>query len=1047
MKRFFVICAAICAALAGCKSEPELDLETSLRLQEIRNLGKAFYENPGSANLAVEELLKGVELAPGSPRERLNYGLALLRAGERETGLAQIELAQAAAPSIPHTYFNLGVEYKKAGEAERAIEQFEEMAELTPSEAKVHYNLGQLYKQIERTDDAIAKFELTSEFDPSLAAPHFQLFNIFRRTDRERAQVELAEFKRIKAIQDETDASEDVNWSFYSELYDPVEPGPGADVVGAAAFQTQEVAQLDESAGGGVLALDVNADGRPDALAWNRESSALLINENSILVPSEDRALSQGLVSARGVAAGDADNDGYPELCVAAEAGASVFANQAGKFPSPHVFIESDFEGCLFSDADHDGDLDVFFVGRLNQFLRNVGGDQRFLVDEFPFENKPALAVAAAELYEDDGIDVIVAYEDEVVVYEDRKLGRYDKGLSLDVRPGRAPVQLAVVDIENDGYLDIAMTAADGETQILRNNRGKLEVGPVTPRTVAWADLQNRASTDRISPSADGGVPPMMAAVAADFNNDGQIDLASLGSDRKVRLSTNQTAVDNAYTTIALAGVKSPKLAKGARVEVKSGAIYRKQVYQGLPLTFGLGGRDTIDTVRITWPNGLIQNEIQQPANQALSFEEKPRLSGSCPMIFTFNGQEFEYISEVLGVAPLGASLGGGRFFPVDHDEYVWIHGDQLVGRDGFFDIRITEELREVAYIDEVKLLAVDHPAELDIYTNEKAKAPPFPEFKLFGVNEKIRPSRATDHQGRDVLARVSARDETYADTFKRTYRNTAEMHSLTLDFAGAPDRLRLFLHGWVDWSSASVIVGASQTQGQALAPPVLQVRNAAGDWETVVSDLGLPGGRSRTISVDIEFGSESREVRLVTNMCLYWDEVFAAVNSERPEVRVTEMPTASAELRFRGFSRNITYPERGQPESFIYAEVSPVSTWNPNSGLYTRFGKVAPLLESEDDRLVVMGAGDEVALRFSAVSLPALKAGWRRDFILKVDGWAKEREPNTAFGDSVDPLPFHQMSGYPYTTDERFPGLRAFRDEFLTRPALKLIRPLYPPQ
>ena len=1038
--RFWLVWA-VCLALAGCKSGPEVDPETSLRLREIRNLGKAFYENPGSANLAVEELLKGVELAPGSPRERLNYGLALLRAGERETGLAQIELAQAADPAIPHTYFNLGVEYKKAGEAERAIEQFEKMAELTPREAKVHYNLGQLYKQLDRADDAIAKFELTSELDPSLAAAHFQLFNIFRRTDRERAQVELAEFKRIKAIQDETDTSEDVNWSFYSEIYDPVEPGPLAEVAESTVFESSVIASLGEDERAGLLVFDVDADGRPDVLAWNREGAALAVNQDGSF---EERGR---LLGANGFGAGDANNDDYPDLCVASSEGAYVLVNREGVFPDPPSLEGSDFAGCLFSDADHDGDLDVFFLGKRSEFWRNAGGEGRFEEAEFPFENKPALAAAAVELYEDDGIDLVIAYEDEVVVYEDRKLGRYDKDLSLAIAAGSTQARLDVIDHDNDGYLDVVLRMASGEAQVLQNRGGRLEVGPTLPGTLVWADTQNRGRAEAVSASNVQGLATMTRVAAADFNGDGLIDLAGVDDAGAVQLALNRTVVSNSYASIELTGVKSAKLARGARVEVKSGPLYRKQVYVGVPLTFGLGGRNTIDTVRITWPNGLIQNEIQQPANQALSFEEKPRLSGSCPMIFTFNGNEFEYISEVLGVAPLGASLGGGRFFPVDHDEHVWIRGEQLVEQDGSFDVRITEELREVAYVDEVKLLAVDHPADLEIYTNEKAKAPPFPEFKLFGVDQKIRPTRASDHHGRDVLTRVSARDEIYADTFKRTYRNTAELHSLTLDFAGAPEQVRLFLHGWVDWSSASVIVGASQTKDRALAPPILQVRNASGDWETVVNDLGLPGGRSRTISLDVKFPGESREVRIVTNMCLYWDEVFAAVDSENPEARVTEVSAASAELRFRGFSRNITYPGRRQPESFVYADVSPVSTWNPTPGLYTRFGNVSPLLETEDDRLVVMGAGDEIALRFPARSLPQLKPGWRRDFILKVDGWAKEREANTAFGDAVEPLPFHQMSGYPYTSNERFPGLPKFRDEFLTRPALKLIRPLYPPR
>jgi hypothetical protein len=119
---------------------------------------------------------------------------------------------------------------------------------------------------------------------------------------------------------------------------------------------------------------------------------------------------------------------------------------------------------------------------------------------------------------------------------------------------------------------------------------------------------------------------------------------------------------------------------------------------------------------------------------------------------------------------------------------------------------------------------------------------------------------------------------------------------------------------------------------------------------------------------------------------------------------------------------------------------------WNPTPGLYTRYGDVRGLLAALDDRFLIMGAGDEVALRFSAAGLPALPAGWRRDFLLFVDGWAKENDANTAFGHSVEPLPFHAMSAYPYGPDESYPNdpaYQQYRRQYNNRRALRLIRPL----
>jgi hypothetical protein len=129
-----------------------------------------------------------------------------------------------------------------------------------------------------------------------------------------------------------------------------------------------------------------------------------------------------------------------------------------------------------------------------------------------------------------------------------------------------------------------------------------------------------------------------------------------------------------------------------------------------------------------------------------------------------------------------------------------------------------------------------------------------------------------------------------------------------------------------------------------------------------------------------------------------------------------------------------------------VYADVKPVSSWNPTPGLYTRYGDVRELLGAVDDRFAILGSGDEVGLTFSAGSMPMLPRGWKRSFLLKVDGWAKDRDANTAYSQTVEPLPFHAMSAYPYSSGESYPRDAVhdrYRNEYNTRPALGLIRPL----
>ena len=1045
-------------------SGPKLDPAQAAELQRLRNLGKAFYENPGTQTQAVDELRKALELNPGSAREHLNYGLSLLRVGKPEEGITQIEKAREIDRSIPHTYFNLGIEFKRLGEADRAIQEFSQMLKLVPDEPKSHYNLGVLYRLKKETDKAIALFERASELDPSLAAPNFQLYNVLRRIDTERAKQKLDRFRELKDLQEGAAVGEDINWSFYSELYDPIDPGPPAAEAAKTEFRAVELTLGLQGLPIGLTLLQANGDSTVDFAVWSRESIAFSRGDG--FTPTME--VGGGI---RSLAAGDFNNDGFQDLGLITRDGVYLAEVQKGAVSGdPRLLAKGDFQSALWVDYDHDYDLDLLAVGAQQVLLRN-NGDGTFsdVSDKFPFvTGSRGLAAATLELWENNGFNIVVAYSDKVVLYEDRKVGEFRAKPIQGVKPGDDRVHLDVTDIDNDGFLDIAMSwgeGADTRTRILRNHDGHLRAGPGMPGALAWGDFQNRGWVDAITsdglllnrgdmkfePGQVSGLPDgIVAAVAADFTGSGREDVVALVDSGRTYQLSNATETTNKHLSVFLKGVKNNVLAEGARVEVKAGRLYRKQVYQGVVLTFGLAGAESIDTVRITWANGLIQNESQQAVGQAHVYEEKPRLSGSCPMIFTWNGEEFEFISEILAVAPLGTSLGDGKFFPVDHDEYVWIDGSALRPRDGFYEVRITEELREVAYIDQLKLLAVDHPNEVDVFSSEKFKGPPFPEFRLYGVDERHYPQRAVDHHSHDVRERLLKRDRRYPDDFERDFAGRAEHHSLTLDFPSlrGRDDVVLFLHGWVDWADASILVASGQSKLSAMQLPSLQVRDARGNWVTVVEDMGLPAGRPRTIAVDLrgKFLSDSREVRILTNMCLYWDQVFAAVDTGSPETRLSSIQPHQANLRFRGFSELKLHADRKQPELYDYARVHLTSMWNPTPGMYTRFGEVSELLETIDDRFVVLGAGDELALKFPTAGLPDLPPGWRRDFLLFADGWAKENEANTAFGDSVEPLPFHAMTGYPYGPSEHYPDEQTHRRylrEYNVRGALRLIRPL----
>jgi hypothetical protein len=375
----------------------------------------------------------------------------------------------------------------------------------------------------------------------------------------------------------------------------------------------------------------------------------------------------------------------------------------------------------------------------------------------------------------------------------------------------------------------------------------------------------------------------------------------------------------------------------------------------------------------------------------------------------------------------------------------VRIRGDQLRERGGRYELRVTNELEEALFVDRLQLVAVSHPADVEVYPNEGLGNPTGPAFKLYATRGARPPRAATDEHGHDVLPLLSRLDRKYVEDFRlRGVRGYAAEHTLTLDlgkdegrkvkdersagrnanssFRLHPSSFILLLTGWTDYAFSSNNVAASQ-RGMEMKPPSLQVKDGAGRWRTVIESIGFPVGRPQTVTVDLtgKFLSESREVRIVTSMRVYWDEALVADAGEDLPVRVERLEASGATLRERGFSAEVAQDGR-EPLSYDYARVSAESPWKAFVGRYTRPGDVRELLTKTDDMFVVSKPGDELALSFDASSLEALPAGWTRTFLLYADGFSKEMDINSASPHEVAPMPFHGMKRYPYDAPESYP-------------------------
>ena len=1012
---------------------------------------------------AEETLKKAVSLDPASLRGWYSLGVTHLSSGNQDAAFTDFQHALAIDPEDPDIHYfigNIDLSLKKYDEA---IVEFNRAIQVAPLHASAQFGLARALQREGKLDES---------------REHLKRFQDITQA-------------KIGTLMSSTYGEQGRYATVQDMLAPPPAPGEMIPVSFVPVAANALASDKNKQASGGTCIVDLEGDGSKDILAMAHADGVhafhLTANGNLEAIPAEKSGLK---MQGDGVscAVGDFDNDGSPDLVFALADKVILFRNLGhGKFEdvTNTVGIHSLNRpaGVMFIDFDHDGDLDLFVAGSASasgstpSILWRNNGNSTFTEWTQPTGLGGTTSTRGAVLSDinnDRAVDLLVATSQGVPqLYENQREGAFRK-LSLYADPTLAASRgLTIADFNKDGWMDVAVTH-DGAPGISfwRNVEGKsFERIPVslTGVTAAWGltpiDFDNDGWIDLavIVETAKGtelrilrncgpkgfvdvsdalglgklDLAGARSVITADYDNDGASDLIVTKTDGQPVILHNSGGNKNHSLRIDLAGLADNKSGIGTKVEVFSDGDWQKYEVTGasgymgqgsMEILAGLGQGDRADVVRLLWPTGVPQDELDVASNKPAALKELDRRGSSCPVLFAWDGTKYTFISDVIGAAVVGHWISPVSRNNSDTDEWTKIDGDKLRSRNGLLSVRFGEPMEEINYIDQLKMVAVDHPIGTEAFPDERfLNDRPFASGKTIVASANTHlPAAAWDDHGRNVLDILSKQDHQYVRDFTNlSYAGFADRHTLTLDLGpwSSERPLRLFMRGYIEYFSASSMYAAWQA-GITPQSPTVEEQLPDGSWKRVVDDMGFPAGLPRTIVVDLtgKLSAKTRRIRMTTNLQIYWDQVL--IDNEAAttkQFRETPLPLSTAHLAFRGYPKQIEGATPGDL-TYDYQSISATGPFQWQRGAYTKYGEVTSLLTGKDNHYAIFGSGEDIDAEFSDASLPPLPAGWKRDYFFYADGFVKDMDFYEALPFTVAEMPFHGMTAYPYPSREHFP-------------------------
>jgi Tfp pilus assembly protein PilF len=1033
------------------------------------NLGISFLSQQklDQARAALEQASREL---PKDPWAWYNLGLVYKDAADTEKGVAAFRHVTELVPEADGHYF-VGYMLSQQQKYDEAIVEFDKALAAFPFHASAEFGIARAYQ---RKGDLKSAREHLTRFQKITAD---KLGTPFGAGYGDQGRFSLAELPHGVPVSAPPPIS--VNFKQQSLFAAATEktPGPSAGAcfldfdndgkpdlflvsaasdgsskllhnIGGWHFSdaTQSAKLVLRGHGLGCAAGDFDNDGHTDLVVCLSDGIHLLRNTGDSTF--EDVTTTAGIKREQGCVGAtlaDYDHDGDLDLYITMQptAGASssaVARNQLWRNNGNSTFTNVSEEtalnfdatgaGLVVTDFNNDRAVDFVFAGGTagaSLFLNPREGKFASLsAIDFKKENlPPAVGVVALDFDKDGWMDLAFTHAGAPGLSLWRNIeGKRLERVTLPDLGWSHGWGLSALDYDNDGWLDLVAvgeSSTGGEIRLLRN------LG-----TSGWADVTKDTHLDAVK------LTQPRAIAIADIDNRGTADLLVTQAGGEPLLLHNEGAAQHNWMRIDLKALNDNKSGFGTKVELYAGALYQKWESVGASgylgqnssaILAGLGSEKNAEVLRLLWPTGVPQDEINLAAKKEQSIGELDRRGSSCPVLFVWNGHEYEFIADMIGPGVVGHWIAPGERDVPDPDEYLKVDARSVRPlSNGLLSFRFMEPMEETVYLDQVRLVAVDHPSTYQVYPNERfVSAPPFPEFRVIPARDAHPPVGAWDDRGNNVLPLLVRHDRKYVTSFDDLpFAGFAKLHYVELNL-GAWDPakpLRLILDGYTDYFTATSMYAADQAGIKVIAPYVEALDPVSGKWNRVVEDMGFPAGLARTMTTELtgKLPAGTRRIRIVNNLKIYWDAIRIDQTPDQKDVRVSEVPLADAALAFLGYPKEIRLTPASDT-TYSYSHRSMSGPYAHAAGNYTRYGDVHDLLGKSDDRFVVFSSGEGVKLDFDPHQLPSLPAGWIRDYFFYADGFEKDMDFYAAHAFTVEPLPRHTMSPYPYPQDQAYPG------------------------